>query len=65
MNWHVLSNDTGTILAVYGSALERMAREHGAEIATGSGCKVALHKIQGNRPSVYGSISMIGNKEWL
>jgi len=63
--WYVLSNKEGTILGVYGSALEDMARDRGREIASQTGCFVALHTITGNRPSVHGTISMRGAHEYL
>lgn len=61
LQWYVVSNEVGIILAVYGSALEDMALSKCKELADAfpeSG--IYLHNIVGNRPSVGGSISMKG-----
>jgi hypothetical protein len=63
--WHVLSNTEGTILAVYGSALLSEAEAKAHEVANQTGCKVALHSVTGNRPHVYGSVSMKGAIKWF
>lgn len=63
--YFVLSNEIGTILAVYGSALHNTARERGQELKSQCGARVALHDVTGNKPSVYGTISMKGAIEWL
>lgn len=65
VTWYVLSNEVGTILAVYGSALESEAVARGKDIANQTACKVALHFIGGKRPGVGGSISMRGDIRWL
>lgn len=66
MEWYILSNDTGTILGVYGSALGDMARKRGQDIAEDTGCPMALHFIfNSKKPSVGMSISMKGNLEWF
>jgi hypothetical protein len=56
--WHVVSNEVGTILAVYGSALLSEAQEKARVIERQTGCATYLHSIVGDRPSVGGSISM-------
>jgi hypothetical protein len=43
VTWIVLSNEEGTVLGVYGSALESMARTKGAEIKVETSARVALH----------------------
>jgi hypothetical protein len=58
--WHVLSNDAGTVLAVYGGALLSMAQEKAREIEHATGCPVYRHTIMGTRPHVGSSISMAG-----
>lgn len=58
--WHVLSNEVGTILAVYGSALLADAQEKARSIEHQTGCFVYRHTITGNRPRVGGSIGMTG-----
>ncbi len=63
--WIVLSNEVGTVLAVYGSALETIATHKGKEIRERTGCAVAMHKGTGTRPQVNQSISMRGAHEWL
>lgn len=66
MPWFILSNGEGVILAVYGAALEADARAKGKEIASGTGCRVALHYFWLEaRPRVGDSISMKGAVEWL
>jgi hypothetical protein len=60
LHYYVLSNEVGTILAVYGSALLSMAQDKAATIERQTGCKVILHSIISNRPVVGGSISMKG-----
>ena len=64
-SWFVLSNENGTVLATYGSALRSMAVDKGHEIKRDCGARVALHWITGARPSVGGSISMKGQITWL
>jgi hypothetical protein len=66
MPWFILSNGEGVILAVYGAALEANARAKGKEIASSTGCGVALHYCWlESRPHVGGSISMRGQYAWL
>lgn len=61
MQWYVLSNEIGTILAVYGSALSDMAVSQGEKLATEfPQSAIYLHNVTGNRPSVGGTISMLG-----
>jgi len=60
--WYVISNDIGTILAVYGNALGDEAREKAKDIAAQHG-PVFLHHVLANRPHVGGSISMTGTIE--
>ena len=56
--WHVVSNEEGLILAVYGQALLAAAQESARSIGYKTGCLTFLHTIEGNRPSVNGQISM-------
>ncbi len=64
-SWFVVSNEVGTILAVYGAALQAEARQKATDIYVDHGCPVALHVVTGNRPRVFGSISMKGSVEWF
>lgn len=61
---YVLSNELGTVLATYGSALQDMATTRAREIATETGCRVALHFIS-CRPAIGASISMRGTLTWF
>ncbi len=73
MIYHVVSNDVGTILAVYGEALEQMARDFADAMVRSHG-PVVLHTIScpdhpGQKPRVGYSISMKGTVgfgfEWI
>lgn len=56
--WHVVSNEVGTILGVYGEALLSEAQESARRISYESGCRTYLHHVFCDRPHVGGSISM-------
>lgn len=59
--WHVVSDEVGTVLAVYGSALLDDANKKGCEIIRSTGAATYLHSIRcSTRPSVGQSISMKG-----
>ncbi len=64
--YHVVSNDIGNILAVYGEKLLSEAQEKARSIEHSTGCKTYLHSGQyssyQNRPHVGMSISMRGIK---
>jgi hypothetical protein len=57
--YHVLSNDAGVILAVYGEALESKARDMQLQIIQEFACKVLYHHVwSATRLKVGGSISI-------
>ena len=59
MNWHVISNSEGTILAVFGLALLSEAQAFAARIEKQTGLPTYLHNIVStNRPKTGGSVSM-------
>ena len=61
--WHVVSNEEGMVLGVYGEALLSMAQECCREVERQTGMLAFLHKIVStNRPHVGGYISMKGAK---
>ena len=64
LTYHVVSNEVGTVLAVYGSALLNDAQQKAASIEHSTGCKTYLHKVGVTdytlRPRVGCSISMDG-----
>ena len=49
---HVVSNEVGTILGVYGSALLAEAQELARRIEYESGCPTYLHSVVGPRPTI-------------
>ncbi len=66
MPWYILSNDVGTILAVYGAAFERVAHARARNMASASGNPVAVHYgWLSDRPQVGCSISMRGPITWF
>lgn len=62
LEYHVVSNEVGTILAVYGAALLSEAQEKARVIERTTGCKTWLHNVgvsdYRNRPRVNQTISM-------
>ena len=58
--WHVVSNEVGTILSVWGEALLADAQRAAKAIQEKTGCATYLHHIKGDRPHVGQSISMKG-----
>ena len=62
-SWFVLSDEVGTILGVYESALLDMAKERAEKIIQETACPVYLHHIVGDRPKVGNSIGMKNVKE--
>ena len=61
--WYVLSNENGEILAVYGSALETMAKACADQIKQDTGIEPYWHHIFcANRPKIGQSISMKGKE---
>jgi hypothetical protein len=61
--WHVVSNEDGVVLGVYGEALLSMAQECCQRIEAETGLHAFLHHIVStNRPHVGGYISTKGAK---
>lgn len=64
MIYHAVSNEIGTVLAVYGEALLSEAQENARAIESSTGCRTYLHSVKvsdyRDRPSVGQSISMAG-----
>lgn len=62
--YHVISNEIGTVLAVYGEALLNEAQGKARSIGDASGCKTYLHHIKvssyKDKPRVGQTISMKG-----
>ena len=59
--WHVITNETGTILGVYGEALLSDAQSLARRVERETGCATYRHTIENSRrPSVGESISMKG-----
>lgn len=61
--WFVVSNEEGTVLAVYGGALLSEAQETCRRIARQTGCRTVLHSgiwAYPDRPHVGQTISMKG-----
>lgn len=56
--WHVVSNEVGIILGVYGEALLSEAQESARKISRESGCLTYLHHVLGERLHVGDLISM-------
>ena len=61
MIWHVVSNEVGEILAVYGEALLSEAQALAGSVENRTACRTYLHSVEcGTRPRVGQSISMKG-----
>ena len=58
--WHVVTNDEGLILAVYGEALLSDAQAKAASVVYRTGCRTFLHHITGPKVHVGMLISMRG-----
>lgn len=64
--YHIVSNEIGNVLAVYGEALLSEAQEKAHKIQNDTGCVTYLHHIKvanyKNKPHVGQTISMKGIK---